>query len=285
MKMVKLKGRLGNQMFIYAFAKALAYNTGEKIYFDKENYDNSLENMFNVEMNFADRKYSEKLIEKFIKKLPKKLRKCTEATKINPICTEPRENSYCPELFDIKGSAYYEGYYQCEKYFANIEDELRHDFTFKPIQDKKLNEQRDKIKSATNPVFINIRRGDYVTLEEQNIVHWLCSMSYYQKATKYIIEKIPDATFFAISDEPEWTRENFKIDYPFEVVSANLAMYDIYLLSACKHGIVANSSYSWWGAWLIDNPDKIICAPSPWLEPERTVDTICDNWITFSRVD
>jgi len=285
MKIVKLKGGLGNQMFIYAFAKALAYNTGEKIYFDKENYDNSLSNIFNVELAFADRKKIEKFTEKLFLKLPRILRKNLETTKINPKRIEPRENCYCPELFNIKGNAYYEGYYQTEKYFANIEDELRADFTFKPIHDKKLNEMRNKIKSAKNPVFINVRRGDYVTLQEQNVVNWLCSMSYYQNSTKYMAEKVPDATFFAISDDPEWTRKNLKIDYPFEVISANLPMYDIYLLSACKHGIVANSSYSWWGAWLIENSDKIICAPNPWFEPEKTNEIICENWVTFSRFD
>lgn len=133
------------------------------------------------------------------------------------------------------------------------------------------------------PIFINVRRGDYVKLAKVNLVNWLCDNSYYVKATKQMKEKFPNCTLIAISDEPEWLKNNLKIDYPYEIISSDTPYMDIFLLQACKHGICANSSYSWWGAWLIDNPDKVIIAPDPWVEPDRIVDIIPDNWIKIPR--
>ena len=285
MKKIKLKGRIGNQMFIYACAKALERHFGEKIYFVRSNDEFSIESMLNVQMDFVEETIFEKIFDKIFLKLPRKLKNILIKLKMTNKVFESKENCYCSELFKIKGNAYYEGYYQTEKYFEDFEEELRKDFTFKPIKDENLIKTINKIKSANNPVFINIRRGDYVALKENNVVDWLCSMSYYQNATKYIAERIPDATFFAISDEPEWIRENLTIDYPFEIVSSSVPNYDICLLAACKHAIVANSSYSWWGAWLINNPQKIVCAPTPWFEPEKEVEVICKDWVTFSRFD
>ena len=214
----------------------------------------------------------------------KKIFKFLLQQKNKNIIYERKANKYQPDLFSIKGDAYYSGYFQCEKYFKEIEDEIRKEFTFRTIDDASLIKKRKEIEQYKCPVFINVRRGDYVTLDKNNTVHWLCNISYYQKAARFMKEKFPDCTFIAVSDEPEWLEENLKIDYPFKIYSSNTPYLDIYLLQACKHGICANSSYSWWAGWLIENKDKVITAPDPWLDVGRDVDIIPDNWVKFPRI-
>lgn len=274
-------GRLGNQMFIYAFAKAFEYYTGEKAYIDVSGYENNspeILSMFDVKVAkapwicsaFYDFINSHKRIFKSL---------------INRfVVREEPENCYAPSLFEIrKGLKFYSGYFQCENYFKEIEEQIRKDFCFKPFDCPELVKLRFEIEQLECPIFVNVRRGDYVTLAEQGIVQWLCDMSYYQKATKLMHDKYPNCTFVAVSDEPEWLKENLKIDYPFKIYSSPLPTYDIYLLQSCKHAICANSSYSWWGAWLIDNPDKTVIAPTPWFQPNQPADIIPDNWIKIPR--
>ncbi len=282
MKVVKFQGRLGNNMFQYAFAKAVEYYTKEKVYFDKWMWGSPFETLFNVK------------IEKAPTKLLKKHFNISRLEKFQFVQAHPKffkffmfngytyEDSgfFDPELLTKKGDVYYSGYFQCEKYFKEIEPQIRKDFTFKPIKDENVLRLRKEIESYECPIFIHVRRGDYITYKLE-----CCDMTYYQKATKLMAEKYPNCTFIAISDEPEWLRENLKIDYPFKVyTSGNTDIpYDIYLLQGCKHGICANSSFSWWGAWLIDNPDKTIIAPEPWCQFRYDSETVPDDWIRLPR--
>lgn len=279
MKIVKMVGNLGNQMFIYAFAKALEHYSGDKVYFDVSWYKGKtldIEKMFNVNiekmpkfLNFWSFIFNHKTIFRFLVKYYYRY--------------EFNENNYYSELLEQKGFKYYKSYFQCEKYFKAVENVIRHDFSFKDFDCPELEKLKNEIENYVCPIFINVRRGDYVTLDKQGIRHWLCDMSYYQKAAKIMHDKFPNCTFIAVSDEPEWLKENLDIGYPFKIYSSPLRLYDIYLLKACKHAICANSSYSWWAAWLIDNVDKVVIAPEPWLEPTQPVDTIPDDWIKVPR--
>lgn len=293
MKVVRLVGRLGNQMFIYAFAKAVEYYTGEKVLFDISFYEThprdtlELENLFNIHLDTV----SKELISNKFKASPFYRCKFINSHKRlfrfllwDSVTSEKHYSKYQPDLLTLKGNIYYSGYFQCEKYFREIKDDIRKAFSFKPITESCLINKRKEIEQLKCPVFINVRRGDYVTLAQNNIVNWLCDMSYYQKAAKFMKEKYPDCTFIAVSDEPEWLEQNLKIGYPFKIYSSGTPYLDIYLLQACKHGICANSSYSWWAAWLIDNPQKTIIAPSPWVQPGRDVDIIPDDWIKMPRL-
>lgn len=292
MKIVRLVGRLGNQMFIYAFAKALEYYTGDEVLFDVSSYASNtrdslqLDKVFDVSVNIIPYnkiplKYKELSRIKFFashKKIFKLLLKNRNIT------TEKNVNIYQPDLLNIKKDAYYSGYFQCEQYFKSIEEEIRKAFIFKPIDNPLLIQKRKEIEQYECPIFINVRRGDYVSLKENNIVDWMCDMSYYRKATDLMKKKFPNCTFIAVSDEPEWLVDNLKIDYPFKIYSSNTPYLDIYLLQACKHGICANSSYSWWAAWLIENKDKVIVAPEPWFEVGRKSDIIPEEWIKIPRL-
>lgn len=275
-------GRLGNQMFIYAFAKALEFYSGEKVCIDVSGYKNAspeILSMFDVKVTKAPWIYS--LFYDFINSHKRIFRFLINRF----VVREEPENCYAPSLFETrKGLKFYSGYFQCENYFKEIEEQIRKDFSFKAFDCPELIKLRSEIEQLECPIFVNVRRGDYVTLAKQGVVQWLCDMSYYQKATKFMHDKYPNCTFVAVSDEPEWLKENLKIDYPFKIYSSPLPNYDIYLLQACKHAICANSSYSWWAGWLIDNPDKTIVAPEPWFQPNQPADIIPDNWIKIPRL-
>lgn len=296
MKIVRLVGRLGNQMFIYAFAKALEYYTGDEVFFDVSAYTSDtrdslqLDKVFDIDLNIIPyNKIPLKYKESPFLKIPfiknhKKIFALFHLKSKSYITEGNMVNRYCPELLKIKKDAYYSGFFQCEQYFKSIEAEIRKDFSFRPVEDSSLIKKRKEIEQYECPIFINIRRGDYVSLKENNVVDWLCDMSYYRKATDFMKKKFPNCTFIAVSDEPDWLVENLKIDYPFKIYSSNTPYMDIYLLQACKHGICANSSYSWWAAWLIENKDKVIIAPEPWFEVGRKSDIIPDEWIKIPRL-
>lgn len=278
MKIVEMVGRLGNQMFIYAFGKALEYCSGDEVLFDTSFYvknpDVSLEieKFFNVKLNVSQPEISKKVKNKggilkyFFKNMVK----------------EKVENKFDSDLLKTRGDKYFRGYFQCEKYFKDIKDVIKKDFTFKPV-DNALLALRDEILNFSCPVFLHIRRGDYVELDKENSGQWLCDMLYYKRAAQLMKQKYPECTFIVFSDDPEWVKDNLDIGYPFKVYSKDCPQFDMYLMQACCHGICANSSYSWWAAWLIDNPDKTIIAPEPWFAPGNDVDIVPKSWVKVSR--
>jgi len=133
----------------------------------------------------------------------------------------------------------------------------------------------------TNSVSIHFRRGDYVTNPLTSQHHGVCSNKYYQDAISLLKSKISQPHFFLFSDEPEWLKTNVSLQEPFRIIDNNPGYVDLYLMSNCKHNIIANSSFSWWGAWLNNNPDKIVIAPHKWFnEPGiNTYDLIPETWI------
>jgi hypothetical protein len=141
---------------------------------------------------------------------------------------------------------------------------------------------QERINSAENPVFIHVRRGDYCGLNG-----WLLEKEYYIRAVQYIKEHVKNPTFFVFSDADEdYIKNNFKIGCEYEYVGThnadtNQSFRDMHLMSLCQHAIIANSSFSWWGAWLMKNKNKVVCMPTPWIEP--FTGSICDNWVKIPR--
>lgn len=179
------------------------------------------------------------------------------------------------EIPSIDGNVILEGYFQSEKYFNKYEEQIKG--LFAPTQ-----EMFDEIETKFGDVFnqdtcsIHVRRGDYVKLSQH---HPLCGNEYYDKA----IKEIPKGTkFLVFSDDTEWCRKNFKED-KFIIIDNNNDIVDLYLMSKCKHNIIANSSFSWWAAWLNDNNNKIVVSPKTWFGPAKnnlnTKDVYCEKWI------
>ena len=162
-----------------------------------------------------------------------------------------------PAIMSLAGNAYLDGYWQNEKYFIEIESIIRKEFTLKKMS-KEAEEVRLLIENENNPVSIHVRRGDYAV----NPKILSLTLDYYQNAINLIYEKIKKPSFFVFSDDIKWVKQNLKLDNASFVSSPKIApQEDLMLMSYCKYNIIANSSFSWWGAWLNKNKEKIVIAP------------------------
>tara|TARA_R110002167_G_scaffold168187_1_gene365822 strand:- start:1734 stop:2540 length:807 start_codon:yes stop_codon:yes gene_type:complete len=194
---------------------------------------------------------------------------------------EPSFN-YWPDVFSFSGDCYLSGYWQSGKYFKTCADDIRKDFTFKTELSHKNKELADSIGSM-NAVSLHVRRGDYVSNSKTQKTHGLCSLGYYQSAIEFISSEVSSPHFFIFSDDIDWVKNNLKIGFPVTYVGNNQGVdsfNDMRLMSLCKHHVIANSSFSWWGAWLNPDPDKIVVAPKCWFYnyPVDTSDLYCDGW-------
>jgi hypothetical protein len=140
--------------------------------------------------------------------------------------------------------------------------------------------------AGCNAVSLHVRRGDYVSNPDSSRVHALCGMDYHQTAVRRIAEVSPQPHLFVFSDDPEWAARNLHLDHPMTIVTGNDTRHDyedLHLMSLCKHHVVANSSFSWWGAWLNGNADKIVIAPARWFASGKfdTRDLFPSSWTTI----
>ena len=273
MIIIKIKGGLGNQLFQYAIAKAFSLETKRKFKLDISIFEwYKLHNYglhhFNIQPEFytPESKWKMKL-----KKLFNKVVFYNE---------DHHQFNYNPNLKDTKSDyLFLEGYYQSQKYFIKYEKEIRNDFQIiTPL--KKQTSDMVAYMQSVNAVSIHFRRGDYVG----NAVHETDKTEYYKEAMKIIESKVENPVYFLFSDDIPWVKENFTTNFETHYVDFNDAatnFEDIKLMSSCKHNIMANSSFSWWGAWLNPNPNKIVIAPKLWFNDEKvnTNDVIPENWI------
>jgi len=285
---VKFNGGLGNQMFQWAFARALEKKTGIKTFFDmsffEKKYSRPYElNLFNLKANFitdALTKFKLNLIWKLRKNLHKK-----RFLGIN-FYSEPHFE-YDKSLFKLEPNTFIEGFFQSEMYFNSVEKDLREDFTFKFPPSEENQKIIEKINS-TNSISLHIRRGDYVQKKRYQNLYANCSLHYYKMGVEYIAQTVDSPTLFIFSDDIEWVKENLKLKYQSVFVSHNTgdkSYEDMRLMSLCKHNVIANSSFSWWGAWLNNNQKKIVIAPQRWFNDEKIIqtDVIPKNWIKLKN--
>jgi hypothetical protein len=192
--------------------------------------------------------------------------------------------SFDKDALEQKNNTYFEGFWQTEKYFKEIENELRKEFTIvKPLSDYSRSIS-DNIKN-TNAISLHVRRTDYVTHSATNEFHGICSPQYYKDAIDYVVNKVESPHFFIFSDDYDWVTENFKnLKYPVNFIKNGPEKNheDLTLMSECKHHIIANSSFSWWGAWLNPKKEKIVIGPKQWFKNSpkaNTVDLFPTGWI------
>jgi hypothetical protein len=161
-----------------------------------------------------------------------------------------------------------------------IENIVRREFSFKEPLDEKNKKLLDEIESAAS-VSVHIRRGDYVT--NTRLAHGTCSLDYYLNCAGIICEHRKNVHFYIFTDDPKWTAENLRLPSAMTIVEGNQdsqSHKDLQLMSACRDNIIANSSFSWWGAWLNANPKKMVLTPKCWfITPKHnTDDLIPDDW-------
>jgi hypothetical protein len=281
-------GGLGNQMFQYAASFAVARAKGTHLKLDISNFNGyelhngyELNRIFDINTPIASRKEVEgvlgwkrySLIRKFYRRLFKGNEKSNYV--IEPTFT------YWSNIYQLTDMAYLEGYWQSEKYFADIAPEVREIFTFKSeLKDKNLD--LSHLINASNSVSLHIRRGDYLSNSANSKVYYQCSMDYYNKAIERVAKAINNPVFFVFSDDISWAKDNLNLDYQFVFIDHNSgedSYIDMQLMSLCKHNIIANSTFSWWGAWLNANPKKMVYSPKEWFINGRSSDDLIpESW-------
>lgn len=281
MQIIRILGGLGNQMFQYSFYKSL--NNSEENLLDITDFNHyKLHNGFELEKVFqlnnvkhAELRDIEVLSDCKLDVLSRIKRKIMGRKKTHII----ESYLHFDEKYGNMKNVYFDGYWQSEKYFKNIEKEMRKEFIFQEFDEKENLEILKKIEK-TNSISIHIRRGDYLN---HPLYSSTCSIEYYETAIKYMKNKIEKPVFFIFSNDIAWCKENLSFDeaYFIDWNIGKRSYRDMQLMSLCKHNIIANSSFSWWGAWLNNNLDKIIIAPSKWLNDERVDidDIIPEGWI------
>ncbi|MEN9921551.1 MAG: hypothetical protein RLZZ517_529 [Candidatus Parcubacteria bacterium] len=266
MIITKLKGGLGNQLFQYAFGRYLAEKNNDTLKLDilglQQNSKDTLRfyllDKFNITAEIANQDEIQKIKNPFgfLSKI---------ARLIN---TKILRNFYIgfeEKLLKLKGNIYLDGYFQSELYFKEIEPIIRNEFTLKNPLSQLAQKIEEQIHNEGASVSIHIRRGDYVTDPSAAKAHGTCDLDYYAQAISEISSSIVNPTFFIFSDDIEWVKENLKVESTTYVSNPNLTEYEeLILMSKCKHNIIANSTFSWWAAWLNSNPSKIVIAPKQW---------------------
>ena len=194
-----------------------------------------------------------------------------------------RTMDFDPEILQISGDTYLSGYWQSEKYFKDIEEVIQKEFTVITPPDPKNIMIANEIRE-TEAVCIHVRRGDYVSDPKANRLIGLCSLDYYHRSIDYIMSKVEKPHFYIFSDDPNWSQQHITIDAPTTYVRNNPSdrnYEDLRLMTYCRHFIIANSSFSWWGAWLSSNRQKIVVAPAQWFNEVRynDDDRLPKEWI------
>lgn len=275
MIIVKIMGGLGNQMFQYAAANALAKRQGLKLKLDISSYENQGSDthreyglgVFNLQADFASAEELRAYQPIFSKKWPRLIRGIGNRLFRRYNVWHEKSYDYDPSFEKIKDGQMIIAYLQSEKYFKDIASSIRQDFSLKPGIEPSLRIYEDKLKDCT-PISIHIRRGDYVTHKQAKALLGALDEGYYREAISIINSRIKDPRYFVFAEFPEdieWSRKNLPIPVDSVFVEPQKMYQDLWLMSQCQHNIIANSSFSWWGAWLNPNPDKIVISPKRWF--------------------
>jgi hypothetical protein len=292
----RLSYGLANQMFQYATGRALALRNKQLLKLDLSFFDldsvsgrsaheeyglqifKGIEQIGvipNDEVRSIRYQYEDKLVHRSLNKLKKTL----GLQPLYTYCWEKELLKFEIDILDKKGKIIYlNSYFQNELYFRDMEKIIRKDFEFKNSTIDKFNTDLGETMQNEESISVHIRRGDYVG------VRFIAPIEYYQKAMAYLANKLRNPSFYIFSDDPEWAKLNLKTESNSSYITHNVASEsykDMYLMSKCKHNIIANSSFSWWGAWLNSNKNKIVISPTEWF-PEKGVsasDVVPSSWI------
>jgi hypothetical protein len=295
MIIVKLMGGLGNQMFQYAVARRLAWRHETRLkldlsFLEGDQTGNTQRKPVLSHLCISAERASHWEVanitgsgRNILESTAVKLFQKSALAKLRPSVCREKHIHFDPIVLTLPDNSYLDGYWQSEKYFRDIEDIIREEFTVNyPLAGENL--ELAEIIQVTNSVSVHVRRGDYVASPNVNAFHGVCSADYYQDAVMEIASLIPVPNFFIFSDDAGWVKEHLKLPYPVTVVENNgpdEAYEDLRLMSLCRHHIIANSSLSWWGAWLSLHPGKIVIAPKRWFnDPSiNTGDLIPLGWL------
>lgn len=289
MIITQIIGGLGNQMFQYAAGRALSLRSGAELVLDISGFENyELHQGFELQRVFAgpfgiassaDVRgvlgwQSSPGIRRIVSHRPFSMFLNTH------FIVEPYFQ-YWPGINSLDRDCYLSGYWQSERYFADFAAQIRADFAFRqPLEGQNAELARQMVE--VDAVSLHVRRGDYANNPKTTAMHGLCSLDYYRAAIRHVAERVQQPHFFVFSDDIEWVRSNLNVGFPCSYVQHNRgadSYNDMRLMSLCRHHIIANSSFSWWGAWLNPSTEKIVIAPSKWFAKQVNVtDLLPAGW-------
>ncbi|MCM0717987.1 alpha-1,2-fucosyltransferase [Parabacteroides sp. W1-Q-101] len=277
---IERMGRLGNQMFQYAFLLGIQHTNPETVFYlstpvalpDASDDSNNLEKVFDIP---ADHLAEEELTRQIMN---------TPASCIRRV-NEPADSLWREVDTDWSLLSIYQGYWQTDLYFKKIAPVIRKAFRFDTDRlNPKSSDLAEQIHSCLS-VSIHVRRGDYLSEKNRQIYGDICTVDYYRNAVEWLKKRLPKEAirFYVFSDDPDWVKENLPLEHAV-VVDWNQGVdswQDMYLMSVCRHHIIANSSFSWWGAWLNPREDKMVIAPYRWYKDRVAPDILPEGWIAL----
>jgi hypothetical protein len=287
---VKLLGGLGNQMFQYATGRAVASRLGAELLLDVSAFEHyglrryelaafAIEGRVATSADLA-RAEGNAAWPAWLGRLRKVVGLARPAALYKEAAF-----TYDGNILRVRAPAHLDGYWQSERYFLDVAEKLRKEFTLTQPVDEANRQILDQIRAPLcQAVSLHIRRGDYVSNAHTAQFHGVCSLDYYRSAVDYLATRVSKPHFFVFSDDPDWVSNNLSLAHPMTVVEANGAdrgALDMMLMMSCRHHVIANSSFSWWGAWLNPHEDKIVIAPKRWFGGAAldTRDLIPSSWI------
>lgn len=275
MIIARLQGGLGNQMFEYAFGRSLALTHATDLALDLSHYAEDPQrhyalDAFRIEAHIATPAEIARLVGK--NSVTKKLKRLFSTRVVH----EPHFAFYAPAL-EADDPCYLDGYWQSENYFAKHAPAIRSELTL--IHPFGEVARAFEARMSDTSVSVHVRRGDYAGSQFA-----LCSPEYYQAAIARITEHVPSPHFFMFSDDVTWVRTHLNLPNSTIVSGHTLSdTEELILMSRCRHHIIANSSYSWWGAWLDNRPNTAVIAPKRWFvaDVHNTTDLLPSHWLTI----
>lgn len=298
MKVVKLKAGLGNQMFQYAFMRLLQekYKVDETLldvsYFDSDNFRKYLTegiDLLSVKYNIATKDDLKIIHVPYNNSKPHtfshRIISATQAL-FNSGYYYEKDRGYV-NVDDILNHNYFDGYWQSWRYLEPIRSLLTEEFKPKQTLSDKSLEYIKQYRSC-NSVFVGVRRGDYLANNKEANHYGAPVIDYYKRAISKIKEMVNNPFFIIFSDDIQWVKDNLtfedagvsstQIDFrDKEKIYSNFE--EMYVMAACKHAIISNSTFNFWGAWMINNPDKVVIAPKDWFKDGKPIDIIPPEWI------
>jgi len=283
-----LKGGLGNQLFQFAAGKSLSLYNEVDHELDTTHFERIESKTTQRNLDIYDFKISSKIVSdaNLLKLKPNTIKKVL--LRINNQLFKKYYLNWDHRFFDGR-ETYLDGYFQSEKYFLWCEHDIRRELILRDELLSEIVDIKDQINQTHNAVSLHIRRGDYVMNPKNRHLYDVCNSDYYGKAIKYIRDRIENPTFFIFSDEINIFKNILKSNERFIPISSMLTKnnkklkpsQELFLMSLCKNHIIANSSFSWWGAYLNANNNKTVIAPNPWNRSKfyRQTDIVPLNWI------
>lgn len=289
---VRVVGGLGNQMFQYAFGRRLADGLGVPLKLDitpfrthdKRRYE--LGGLRIQEDLASDREIARARWGRFVRVRRRAGQVFSSLAPSPGRLVRQRGFAFEPSMLGLSDGTYLEGYWQSERYFAAVADRLRAEFVPRTPLQGRAAELAEQMRHGDS-VSLHVRRGDYVNEPSVSLTHLVCDDAYYARCVEYLASRLRNPRFYVFSDEPAWARDNLRIPFPTTIVAdycRTTEVENVWMMAQCRHHVIANSSFSWWGAWLDSRTSKVVLMPRRWFrdrETEYSADIRPAGWIAL----